>query len=527
MKTIRLFYRHFNINTTRGGTAKMRKTLRHSLRIPHRDNSKTLEWDESLSNGNLIWANGMTKHLDDYSLEERQTIFDGIIPRAKLKNESRLKDQRRQLRHKVKKMCDTERKSGNEHAAYLLEKIYLQGHNEKVPETPISHLDSLTPPMARHQQKMKTVRKFARLHNQLVNAKPNVNSTYLQEGIFKIPHRWEVDDNTITPKEWLEYTKGCLKHFFPNYPIHALVVHVDERLKNELTGAHCHYFLSGQESVFGNWDLLKTQIEVVNQFIDSKNRSLIEQKKELEKQGKFEELEKLEDLEELLPENCTLTREQSAIHGERLQRMFYEHINHHFLNPKGLHAEVSSEEERETLEYKKMARQAPSAKSKREYNYESRLIEELKKERLLLEQTAADEKNEIARLVSQREQITYEITESESIFEWQKSQQQEELEQLQQGNRELRFEGIRLKNFAEKISGKVSEELSSIIRQAYIAVQYQQRGQQHKANDYFIRLTERLENEMDLNIKQIMQSVIDAIESTDLDDSNDTEVTYD
>ena len=174
-----------------------------------------------------------------------------------------------------------------------------------------------------------------------------------------------------------------------------------------------------------------------------------------------------------------------------------------------------------------MARQAPSAKSKREYNYESRLIEELKKERLLLEQTAADEKNEIARLVSQREQITSEITESESIFEWQKSQQQEKLEQLQQGNRELRFEGIRLKNFAEKISGKVSEELSSIIRQAYIAVQYQQRGQQHKANNYFIRLTERLENEMDLDIKQIMQSVIDAIEITDLDDSNDTEVTYD
>ncbi|PHJ40599.1 hypothetical protein [Vibrio sp. PID17_43] len=526
MKTIRLFYRHFNINTTRAGTAKLLKTLRHSLRILHKDNSKKLEWDESLSSGNLIWANGMTKHLDDYSLEERQTIFDGIIPSAKLKNESRLKDQRRQLRHKVKKMCDTEQKSGNEHAAYLLEKIYLQGHNEKVPETPISHLESLTPPMARHQQKMKTVRKFARLHNQLVNAKPNVNSTYLQEGIFKIPHRWKVDDNIITPEEWLEYTKGCLKHFFPNYPIHALVVHVDERLKNELTGAHCHYFLSGQESVFGNWDLLKTQIEVVNQFIDSKNRSLIEQKKELEKQGKFEESEKLEDLEELLPENCTLTREQSAIHGERLQRMFYEHINHHFLNPKGLHAEVSSEEERETLEYKQMARQAPLAKSGRDYNYESRLVEELKKERLLLEQTATDEENKIVRLVSQREQLTSEMTENESIFEWQKSQQQEELEQLKRSNRELRFEAIRLRNIAEKISGNLRDELTAIIRQAYIAVQYQQRGQQQKANDYFNQLTQRLDNEMDLDIKPIIQSVIDAIESTNLDDSNN-EVTYD
>ncbi|WP_440888118.1 hypothetical protein [Vibrio sp. WZ-1] len=526
MKTIRLFYRHFNINTTRGGIAKLLKTLRHSLRILHRDNSKKLEWDESLSSGNLIWANGMTKHLDDYSLEERQTIFDGIIPRAKLKNESRLKDQRRQLRHKVKKMCDTERKSGNEHAAYLLEMIYLQGHNKKVPETPISHLESLTPPMARHKQKMKTVRKFARLHNQLVGAKPNVNSTYLQEGIFKIPHRWEVDDNTITPEEWLEYTKGCLKHFFPNYPIHALVVHVDERLKNELTGAHCHYFLSGQDSVFGNWDLLKTQIEVVNQFIDSKNRSLIEQKKELEKQGKFEESEKLEDLEELLPENCILTREQSAIHGERLQRMFYEHINQHFLNPKGLHAKVSSEEERKTLEYKQMAKQARSAKSEREYNYESRLVEELKKERLLLEQTAAEKENEIALLVSQVEQLASKIAESESIFEWQKSQQQAELEQLKQGNRELRFEGVRLKNFAEKISGKVGEELSSIIRQAYIAVQYQQRGQQQKANDYFNQLVKRLDNEMDLDIKPITQSAIDAIESTKPDNSNN-EATYD
>ncbi|MGR5471108.1 hypothetical protein ACPV51_28260, partial [Vibrio astriarenae] len=69
MRTIRTFYRQFNINTTSAGVAKLHKTLRHSLRLPSPDNNKNIEWDESLSSGNLLWFNGSTAPLESYSLE--------------------------------------------------------------------------------------------------------------------------------------------------------------------------------------------------------------------------------------------------------------------------------------------------------------------------------------------------------------------------------------------------------------------------------------------------------------------------
>ncbi|MGR5414708.1 hypothetical protein ACPV5T_18165 [Vibrio astriarenae] len=511
MRTIRTFYRQFNINTTRAGVAKLRKTLRHSLRLPSTDNSKNIEWDESLSSGNLLWFNGSIAPLESYSLEERQAIFDAIAPKPKLRNQSRLKAQRRQLKHKVKKAYEVERKNGNDYVADVLWEFYHKSTDAEIPESLVTCLDTMTT-MTRHTQKVKMLRKFVSVHNRLIETRPNENATYLQEGIFKIPHKWSVDDSVITPAEWINFTKHCLTHFFPKYPIHALVVHCDERLKDEYTGSHCHYFLSGRDSMFGNWDILKTQIEVVNEYIR-------EQNKLHEERG--------EELEVLLPENCVLTQEQSAIHGERLQRMFLDHINQHLLNERGLHSEVSSEEERSSPEWKEMNRQAPSAKLKRKFNYLSRQIEEMERQldRKKSEFERESEGVELAK--SEKQQVMVEVAEAKSAFQSEQSQRNEELERLEQKIKALNFKGIRLGNITEKLSDAVGKQLVSLMRQAYIAVQYQKRGQHQKANDYFNRLSERLDNELDLDIKPIIQSVIDAIESTNLDNSNNNEVTYD
>lgn len=511
MRTIRTFYRQFNINTTSAGVAKILKTLRHSLRIPSPHNNKSIEWDEALSSGNLLWFNGNTAPMESYSLAQRQTIFDAIAPKPKVKNQSRLKEQRRQLKHKVKNAYATERKNGNDVAADILWDIFHKDVDVPISELLITRLDNMTT-MARHTQKMKTLKKFARVHNQLVETRPNQNATYLQEGIFKIPHKWNVDDSVITPEEWINFTKDCLTHFFPKYPIHALVVHCDERLKNEYTGTHCHYFLSGRDSMFGNWDILKTQIEVVNEYMRGQNKLH-------EARG--------EEPEALLPENCVLTREQSAIHGERLQRMFLDHINQHLLNERGLHSEISTDEERSTPERKLMNRQASLAKSERDFNYMSRQIEEKQNELNHLINELTLEAESIELIQSQKEQLISQLADIDSTFQSEKLKQQEELEQIRQEIRALNLEGIRLSNITKKLSGNACEQLVSIIRQAYIAVQYQHRGQRQKANDYFNQLTERLDNELDLDIKPIIQSVIDAIESTNLDNSNNNEVTYD
>lgn len=511
MRTIRTFYRQFNINTTSAGVAKILKTLRHSLRIPSPHNNKSIEWDEALSSGNLLWFNGNTAPMESYSLAQRQTIFDAIAPKPKVKNQSRLKEQRRQLKHKVKNAYATERKNGNDVAADILWDIFHKDVDVPISELLITRLDNMTT-MARHTQKMKTLKKFARVHNKLVETRPNQNATYLQEGIFKIPHKWNVDDSVITPEEWINFTKDCLTHFFPKYPIHALVVHCDERLKDEYTGTHCHYFLSGQDSMFGNWDILKTQIEVVNEYIR-------EQNKLHEERG--------EELEVLLPENCVLTQEQSAIHGERLQRMFLDYINQHLLNERGLHSEVSSEEERSSPEWKEMNRQAPSAKLKRKFNYLSRQIEEMERQLDRIKSEFERESESLELVKQKKRQLNSERAEAQSAFLSEQSQQQEVIAELEHKIKALNFKIIQLSNITEKLSDDVGKQLVSLMRQAYIAVQYQKRGQHQKANDYFNQLTERLDNELDLDIKPIIQSVIDAIESTNLDNSNNNEVTYD
>ncbi|PSU27861.1 hypothetical protein [Photobacterium lutimaris] len=499
MKTIRVFHRHFNPDTTAKGIAIIAKILGHTLRILSQK-AKPPEWDESLAKENLLWFDGKTASLDDYNLEQKQAILAAIMPAPKVKNQAKLKTRRRQLKAKIKKAMEVERQKGHEDAAELLRELWTTSDNCPIPAGKVAQLDMKT--LARHQQKMGTVRKFVDVHNKLTGARPNQNATYLQEGIIKIPHRWNVDNKTITPQDWLDFTEKFLTHYFPTYPIHAMAVHADERLKNEETGTHCHYFLSGQDSVFGNWDLLKTQIEVVNQYVREQNKLRAESE---------------EKEEELLPENCVLTQAQMVLHGERLQAMFRDFINEHLLHKRGFHAEIAPETERQSEEGKKMNRQVKMPKSKRSHNYATRKCELEEKRLEKLKLATKEVASKLADLETAKAQLDHDI-----------AKKKEEVADQELALKSLSFECCRLSTMKAKLKGELRELLGEMIREAYIGVAYQQRGLVHQAEDYFQRLAEQLDSELSLDLQPVVHSIIHAVGDEPCDTSpEDCEVGYD
>ncbi len=399
MKIIHFLYRQMNLNTTGPDRRKTIATLIHSLRMPKEKKSGP-EWDDSLSSGNLLWFEGECCPLDDYTPEQKKVVLDTIVPQKQITNMARIKTQRRQYKAKIIKAIAVERKHGHDDAAELLWEISVTSDDAYIDESKVAALEMMT--MNRHPQRMVMVNKFAKAHNKLVTTRPTRNTTFLQEGILKIPHRWEVGSDVVSPQDFINFTKMFLTHHFPNYPIKALVVHTDERDKNESTGTHCHYFLSGQETFFGNWDLLKTQIEVVNQYQDEKNKRLAEEVKIAgevkEKVNAVEEEDagtdsEVEDENALLPENCILTQAQMVVHGERLQQMFFDFVNSNLLNARGLHAEIAPESERKSQERKIMNRYSKNPKSERPYNYATRCIE-LEEKRLAHIQNQIEEQHQ-------------------------------------------------------------------------------------------------------------------------------------
>lgn len=513
MKTIHAFYRHFNPDTTAKGIAIIIKLLCHTLRIPS-EKVKPPEWDESLAKENLLWFNGKTAPLDDYSLEQKQAILAAIMPAPKVKNQSQLKTRRRKLKGKIKKAMEVERQNGNEITAELLWELWTTPDNCHIPAGKVAQLDMKT--LARHQQKMGTVKKFVDVHNKLTGARPNQNATYLQEGIIKIPHRWNVDNKTITPQDWLDFTEKFLTHYFPKYPIHAMAVHADERLKNEETGTHCHYFLSGKDHVFGNWGLLKTQIEVVNQYTREQNKLRAARNEKEEK---------------LLPENCVLTQSQMVLHGERLQAMFRDFINEHLLHKRGLHAVLAPETERQSEERKKMNRQAKMPKSKRSHNYATRKCELEEKRLEKLKVATKEAASSLAELETAKAQLASEHAWQQELsaqLDHDIAKKKEEVADQEQALKSLSFEYCRLSTMKAKLKGELRELLGEMIRAAYIGVAYQQRGLVHQAKDYFQRLAEQLDSELSLDLQPVVHSIIHAVGDDQCDKSPDGyEVNYD
>ncbi|MEZ8775752.1 hypothetical protein [Vibrio sp. 10N.247.310.17] len=265
MKEIRFFHRRFNFTSKPADRVKCEHSLAHSLRIAPpiaANKTKKLEWNEELADSNLIWLGSNILPLNSVSEEERLELLYQFAPQPKIRNQSKLQTQQRQYRLKIKKAIESETSKGNVDAAKFLQDVLnTKGH---VSYSRIEQFKKL--PMQRKGQRIKMLETYLNAYNQL-QQRPAANHVFLQEGIFKVPHRWDVGTDVISVEEYMLFTQKFLDDHFPDYPIRAIIAHDDERSIEVTTGAHTHYFISGQNSQTGKYDLRKTQIRVVNEYI--------------------------------------------------------------------------------------------------------------------------------------------------------------------------------------------------------------------------------------------------------------------
>lgn len=356
MKSIRFFHRRYNFTSNQKDRSRCEQSLMHSLRIVTAANTaKQFEWDENLSDSNLIWLNGETIPLNSLSDEHKEQLLFTTAPTPLVRDHTKLQTRHRQYRKKIKTAVTAEYKNGNDVAAKFLEEILdSSGH---VSYSKIEKFKTME--MSRKNQRVKMLETYLDAHNQ-TQSRPNLNSTFIQEGIFKIPHQWKVSNEQISLHEYVDFTVKFLTHHFPDYPIKMVIGHDDERDVEENTGAHTHYFLSARNTITGEFDLLRSQKIVVNQYI-----------------------EKVGLKDKALPVEADLSVEQRKFFGEMFQKMVFDYANQNLFKQKGLIAELAPETERRSKQRQKMNQEAKLPKSQREFNFHNLMLK--KQQELLVE----------------------------------------------------------------------------------------------------------------------------------------------
>ncbi|EGR1984929.1 TPA: hypothetical protein GRI96_18975 [Vibrio parahaemolyticus] len=316
MKSIRFFHRRYNFTSNQKDRSRCERSLMHSLRIVTEANTaKQFEWDENLSDSNLIWRNGETLLLNSLSDERKEQLLFTTAPTPLVRDHTKLQTRHRQYRKKIKTAITAEYKNGNDAAAKFLEEILdSSGH------VSYSKIDLFkTMVMSRKNQRVKMLETYLDAHNQ-TQSRPNLNCTFIQEGIFKIPHQWKVSSEQISLHEYVDFTVKFLTHHFPDYPIKMVIGHDDERDAEENTGAHTHYFLSARNTITGEFDLLRSQKIVVNQYMEKvglKDKALPVgwRLRELIGRGRRETLDR--DLRQLVEQGQITIEDKSSIESQQ------------------------------------------------------------------------------------------------------------------------------------------------------------------------------------------------------------------
>lgn len=461
MKTVRQFHRRVNYTSIPAKRIKCEHSVAHSLRIAPPTGEKkaeALEWNSDLKMNNLILIDGKISRLNDWYPESRLELLYQIAPEPKMRNQTHLQEQQRKYRLKIKKAIGSERDNGNLQAAEFLEQILKI--NDYVPYSRIDQFAEFS--MQRKSQRLNMLKTYLNAHNQLRN-KPCENSVYVQEGIFKVPHKWNVNQQQLSLEQYMRFTEQFLKAYFPEYPILAIVGHDDERAPEQLTGHHPHYFLSGRNAETGEYDLHKRQIKVVNAFIQQNYPK-----------------------DELLPADGKLTRKQSMVFGEYFQRMVRDYANEHLFHPKKMHIELSPEAERNSAKRKLMNREAKLAKWEREFNYQTYQLE-LTQQKIVKANTQLEEFEDAGntaqlQLMAHNADI---VTKQNEITQLQDTQIALKLELSA-----LHQEKNQLLALTQELSTDVSNKLVTIFRQVVLALNARDKGLREKLMSYLTKISE-------------------------------------
>lgn len=460
-RTIRQFHRRVNYTSTPSNRLKCEHSLAHSLRIaPPTGVKKTeqQEWDHQLETNNLIWVNGQFSRLNDCPEDARLELLYQIAPQPKIHNQSHLQEQQRQYRLKMKKAIASERDNGNVQAAEFLQQILTaKGH---VAYSKIEKFSGL--PMQRKNQRINMLKTYLNAHNQLHN-RPCANSVFLQEGILKIPHQWNVDSKVVSLQEYMRFTELFLKAHFPEYPILAIIGHDDERSSEQQTGQHPHYFLSGKNQETGDYDLHKRQIQVVNNYI---KRAYPET--------------------EILPADGKLTRKQSKVFGEYFQKMLRDYANEHLFHPKTLHVEFSPEAEQRSEKRQEMNRQAKLPKAERSHNFHTHQLELMQEKIAEAEKFYSDRIHAGEKVKQQLSMLADELVQKQMEL----SSLREERDQLRRERAELSSENTHISTLKHELTEDVGKRLVTIFRQVIVALHARDKGLQQQMKQYLTKTSE-------------------------------------
>lgn len=465
-REIRQLHRRINSTSSSSDRVKCEHSMAHSLRIKpptKAKKTKKLEWDKELKNNNLILVNGQLRELESWSVEGRLELLYSTVPVPRIRNQTKLQTQRRQYRSKLKKAIVSEIKKGNQEAAEFLQNVLdTQDH---VPYSRIDKFANLK--MQRKNQRMKMLETYLNAHNQLQRRAPT-NNVYLQEGIFKIPHQWQVGSDQISLSEYMFLTEQFLTDYFPQYEIKAIIGHDDERAKDKKTGHHPHYFLSGLNRETKEYDLHKRQIQVVNEYI-----------------------EQTYNVKNFFSPDSVLTIEETADFGHYFQEMVRDYTNEHLFHSKGLHVELSPEAERRSEQRKKINKEAVLPKSERSHNYYSHQLEIIQDKIELTEKKHENLLGEQAKV----EQQLIQLTDDTAQAQVQLSQLQVERDIMQVEVSDLKVESSRLTTLTQNLTQAIVPKLVDIFRKVLLSINAKDKGVMKKQSEY---LASALNSTLDL-----------------------------
>lgn len=357
LKNTTMLWKRMNYSAQTGrvnrtaGLSQLKTSLNHSLRTVMK---RELEFNQALANRNYIILDNKIVQLDKLSIEQRQKIVNDILGDihddiSAHRDITQLKDDRAKYAYKLKKILS---KADEPDVLKNLIKDVLEAKDSLSPSL-VNSVDSMS--VKRAYDKKSALGKYISLHNEIVSANNNSlhkSKTVIQECFFKFPARNNVSE--VKPADYLKMIHGFHRKNFPEYPIKACVFHGDEVLSKDQinNGVHPHIFISGKNSKTGQYDLVKTQLDLVNRYLKSKGEPEI-------KENSHKSAQKI---------------------GETYQKIVYEHVNKK-LKEFGYSIEASIHEK--TAEHKakieKIKQDENKAKIFRSFNLLSQAEEEIKK----------------------------------------------------------------------------------------------------------------------------------------------------
>ncbi|BBR39250.1 hypothetical protein WP3W19E03_17750 [Aeromonas veronii] len=338
------------VNKT-AGLSQLKTSLNHSLRTVMK---RELEFNQALANRNYIILDNKIFQLDKLSIEQRQKIVNDILGDihddiSAHRDKTQLKDDRAKYAYKLKKMLT---KTDEPENFKCLVSTVLEA-KEAIDPTLINNLTSMG--LKRVNDKKNAISTYIALHNEIISASNNSlhrSKTVLQECFFKFPARNKISE--VKPADYLKIIHGFHRKNFPNYPIKACVFHGDEVVSQDQinNGVHPHIFISGKNAKTGKYDLIKSQLDFVNEHLKAAGEPEIYE-------NSYNSAQKI---------------------GETYQKIVYEHVNKK-LKEFGYSIEASIHEK--TAEHKakieKIKQDENKAKIFRNFNLLSQTEEEIKK----------------------------------------------------------------------------------------------------------------------------------------------------